>query len=150
MKFKLNIQFLEREIYYLETKRKLFSGEGPQPPPHKPIAAADLPHHVNQQTDGVIRRVDREHVSSVGHEDPTPSARRQVYMVDAGAGGHNQPKRRQVAEEVGGDRASAEAEDGLRRLGVLAEEIFGWERRFVGFENVEPGRESVLVRSEEI
>lgn len=55
-------------------------------------------------------------------------------MVEAGAGGDEEAKGGEAAEEVGGDTESTGGENGAYGVRVGGEEIGGGQRRFPGFE----------------
>lgn len=62
---------------------------------------------------------------------------RQVDVVEAGAGGDDEPKRRQAAEHGGGDRSVGGADHGFHGSCVGGEELVGGNREFPCLEEFE-------------
>lgn len=105
----------------LKTEWEVIDG-GPDTAANKSIAVADFPEDVDEEADGVVRCVFREHIGSVADGNSAAAALGEVDVVDAGAAGDDEAQGGEETENGLCDRAFSVADHGLSGLSFRLQE----------------------------
>lgn len=100
-------------------------GGGPDTAANKSIAGANFPEDVDEDADGVVSCVFREHIRSVADGDSAAATLGEVDVVDAGATGDDEAEGREETEHSLCDGALCEADHGLSRLSLRFQKDVG-------------------------